>query len=398
MFSSAPWTNRIKAIVLGLGLGLALHTSTNWWNIFADHVPKCGHPNCVADFVTFYAEATIMRENRASLYDLDEQLRQQQKIAPTERVLPFVYPPITALLFAPLAWLPFSGAFLVMTVVNALLLWRSLKLLIQHLNMTRDQSHWLLLFALCNFGVHAVMFYGQTSLVILLVILYFLTRHVLSQKRLEQYRAGFWAGLLYVKPQFLPIPHLVLLLRGKWRGMLVGALVAFICIVGAFLVIGLEASRQYFRLMQRLITADNAWYNQLQVMHNFRALTVFWLPPTWKIFTWWGGSALLIGTIVWVNLRATKNSDGFEIRWIANILALLLVTPHLFAHDLTLLIVPCALFLSKFKDMVPVPAGIGLVALALLPIANPLLPTIMAIVLMILFAISVRFSVVKLSR
>ena len=81
--------------------------SSNWWNIYTHHVPKCQHENCVADFVTFYAAAQLIWDDRQSLYDLDRQQVYQNRIAPVEKVLPFVYPPITAAFLAPLALVPF---------------------------------------------------------------------------------------------------------------------------------------------------------------------------------------------------------------------------------------------------------------------------------------------------
>jgi len=394
MFTAAAWSNRVKAIILGLGLGLAFHTSGNWWKILIERVPECGQPNCVADFVTFYAEATLFWQHRQALYDLDEQLAYQKRIAPTERVLPFVYPPITAALMSPLALLPFSIAFLVMTLVNVLLLLESLRLLIRHLPLNRDQSSWLLLFALGNFGVHAVVFYGQTSA----IVLYLLTRHMLAQRQSTDGQAGIWAGLLCVKPQYLSIPHLVLLLRGRWHALFVGVLVSMVLIVGTFLFVGVEASKQYFDLAQRMVSADDDWWNQWRSMHNLRALTIYWLPAPWQTYAWWAGIAAVLSVMAFLNLRRDGSADGFAQTWILNILALLIVIPHLFTHDLTLLILPCALWLSLFKGAVPIPVGLGLVLLAGLPALNYVFPTIMAFALVFLFALSVKLNGAKLAR
>ena len=392
-FSSAAWTNRVKAIIVGFSIALALISGANWLKILIDHVPQCSQPNCVADFVTFYAEGELFRRDRRSLYDLDKQLAYQQRIAPTKRVLPFVYPPITAALFAPLARMPFPIAFLFMTALNVLLLFISLRLLIRYLSLTRDQSHWLILFVLCNFGVHAVVFYGQTSA----IILFFLTSHVLAQKQSSEFKAGLWAGLLCVKPQFLLIPHLVLLLRRHWRGLLVGALMSVTLIVGAFIFIGLEASKQYFSLAQRMVTADDDWWNQWRGMHNLRALTIYWLPASWQGPVWWIGDALVMATMIFSNLRAGQKPDAFAATWIINVLALLIVIPHLFTHDLTLLILPCALFLSRCKETVPLSIGLGLVALAILPTVNYLVPTLMAFTLVILYGLSLRIFIGRLA-
>src|SRR5688572_22190177 len=136
MNSSSRWSNRIKAIVFGIGIALALQTGGNWFRILTDRVPECGQPNCVADFVTFYAQAKLFWQEPRSLYDLDRQLACQKTVAPTERVLPFVYPPITAALMAPLALLSFPAAFLLVTILNLLLILASLRLLTTRLSLT----------------------------------------------------------------------------------------------------------------------------------------------------------------------------------------------------------------------------------------------------------------------
>lgn len=382
--ASASWINRIKATVAGVGLGLALLMSFNWWNIYAHHVPKCSTENCVADFVTFYAAAQLLWDDRQSLYDLDRQQSYQNRIAPVQKVLPFVYPPITAAFLAPLAGFSFSTAFLIMTLLNLLLIGQSLRLLIRGLNLTRDQSHWLLLFTLCNFGVHAVVFYGQTSA----IVLFFLTLHVLAQRRVERPIAGVWAGLLCVKPQYLAIPHLILLVRRRWREGLVGAAIGAMLIIGLFLWIGFEASAQYLQLARRMVTADSDWWNQWRGMHNLRVLLLYGLPPAWHAVAWWIVSAIVVVILVWINWRGANPGDNHATRWIVNCLGLLIGLPHLFTHDLTLLVVPCALLLSVVGAPVPPALGIGLVVLAILPAVNYLIPTIMAAALLLLFTAS----------
>jgi hypothetical protein len=71
-----------------------------------------------------------------------------------------------------------------------------------------------------------------------------------------------------------------------------------------------------------------------------------------------------------------------------NCLGLLIVLPHLFTHDLTLLIIPCALLLSLIKPQVTPAIGVGLVTVAILPAINYLIPTVMAVALVTLFTAS----------
>lgn len=377
----SSWPNRIKAILAGLGLGLALLMSMNWWNIYAHHVPTCSSENCVADFVTFYAEAQLFWDERQALYDVERQRAYQDRIAPVEKVLPFVYPPITAAFLAPLAWFGFSNAFLVMTLINVLLIGQSLRLLIRGLHLSGDQCHWLLLFTVCNFAVHGVVFYGQTSA----IVLFFMTLYMLAQNQPERPMTAVWAGLLCIKPQYLAIPHLIMLVRRRWREFFLGAAISTTLIVGMFLWIGADASAQYFQLARRMVTADSDWWNQWRGMHNLRVLVLFGLPQPWHAASWGILSVIVIGILVWVNWRATKHAQDYAARWIVNCLGLLIGLPHLFTHDLTLLIIPCALLLSLLKPQVPPAIGIGLAMLALLPAVNYLVPTIMAVALLALF-------------
>ncbi len=383
--ASPKWTNRIKATLVGVGLGLAVLMSTDWWNIYTHHVPKCpAEKNCVADFVTFYAAGQMIWDDRQALYDLERQQAYQNRIAPVEKVLPFVYPPITAAFLAPLAWFRFPTAFLLLTTVNLLLIGQSLRLLMRHLHLTTEQAHWLLLFTLCNFAVHGVIFYGQTSA----IVLFFLTLHVLAQRKAERAVSGVWAGLLCVKPQYLAVPHFILLVRRRWREFVVGAAVGSLLIIGMFLWIGLEASAQYFQLARRMVSADSDWWNQWRGMHNLRVLVIYGLPKAWQATAWWSLSAIVVAILAWVNWPAAKHAKDHATCWIVNCLGLLIVLPHLFTHDLTLLIVPCALLLSKVKPHVPLVIGIGLVMLAMLPALNSIVPAIMAIALVLLFAAS----------
>jgi len=108
--------------------------------------------------------------------------------------------------------------------------------------------------------------------------------------------------------------------------------------------------------------------------------------------------AIVLLAVVWLNQRARHLSNGFEISWIGNSIALLLLSPHLFTHDLTLLVIPAALLLSICGSRVPVWLGVGLVVVGLLPAVTYLLPTIMAAALAIFFIFSLSLTRAKLAN
>lgn len=386
MHSGTALHGYVKAAAFAIGLVLASYSAINWWSIFIDHAPPCS-PECASDFVTFYAAAKQVRNDAASLYDLDQQFAYQSQIAPLKQVYPFVYPPITALLISPVAWLSFSSAYLLMTLLNMTLVSVSIQRLIRSLHMSRDQSHWLLLFVFCNYGVHQIFYQIQTSVIVLCL----LTCLVLADRASQLSRAGVWMSLFSAKPQYSPIPNLILLLQGKWRSLSLSLMLSAILTVGGFFALGVESVPQYLLLARRMATVEQDWWNPIGSMHNLRSVAIFWFPPAWKNFVWGLSSALVIGGVIWINLRARSYSVNFQLRWIANVLAILLVTPHLFTHDLSILILPCALLLSRMREPVPILAGTGLIALAVLPVINFAYPTMMAIVLLVLYVSSLIY-------
>ncbi|TMA56421.1 MAG: DUF2029 domain-containing protein [Deltaproteobacteria bacterium] len=391
---SLAWNRRVKAIILGLGLAVAISLSGNWLKIYTDHIPSCAHDNCVADFVIFYAQPLMLRQNPRALYDLDQQLAFQKKFVPTERVLIFPYPPITAALLVPLTLLSFSGAFLAMTVLNIGLIWAILRRLVRDLNLTSDQTQWLLLATLCNFGIQATLFNSHGSI----IILYIMTRHVLAQKKRKEIAAGIWAGMLCLKLQYLALPHFVFLLHRAWRGFFTGVLAATVLVGGSFLLLGEQTFIQYLQIIQRYSGSEHDWTNPLEGMHNLRALAGVWLPVPWGWIVWAAAMAIVLLAVVWLNQRARHLSNGFEISWIGNSIALLLLSPHLFTHDLSLLVIPAALLLSICGSRVPVWLGVGLVVVGLLPAVTYLLPTIVAAALAIFFIFSLSLTRAKLAN
>src|SRR5262249_30807695 len=137
-----------------------------------------GHPlceNCRPDFPQFYAAAKLIWESPGALYNESMQLAIQRSIDPRiHEILPYTYPPVTAIALIPLGRLSFRTAYAVMTVVNLLLLGLSLKILIMQLELTRAQSLWLILSCLCSFGVHSVILQGQVSFIPLILLTLFI--------------------------------------------------------------------------------------------------------------------------------------------------------------------------------------------------------------------------------
>src|SRR5206468_3763041 len=74
------------------------------------------------DFHTIYSAAWIMmHEDPARLYDLQTQTRVQEQLFHRPGVLPFLHPPFEAVLFAPIAAIPYLLAYFIWGLVNSAL-------------------------------------------------------------------------------------------------------------------------------------------------------------------------------------------------------------------------------------------------------------------------------------
>ena len=383
MASSSVWTHRIAALSVGLGIAMCAVTLPCWWTIVRDHSPSCSVSK--PDFMSLYTGAKLFWTNRSALYNLEQQRLIQESIDPSrgDWVLPFFYPPFFAAFLVPLAWLRFSAAFIVMTVINIVLLATTIELLVRRLQLNRQQTYWLVLTTLCNYGVHYGLLEGQTSFIALLL----LTLFMLTLRESGFASSGIWSGFLFFKPQLAGIPLLILLSNKKWRALewafLTLGLFALISLVG----VGTDGIKDYLALSAQAAAGDDYLRIEPEGMHNLRALTYFFFPAPWRDAVWWAGTVVLV-TLIVARSRASEKPNGiFFAEWITIAAALILVSPHLHSHDLTLLIIPFALVLKQVGEAVIPLVALTLVIVGVLPLINtiayPHLPPLIPIALLL---------------
>jgi len=383
MAQSERWNNRLKALALGIGLALTMLTVRHWYGTFMDGHPPCN--DCRADFPGFYAAAKLIWEKPSALYDNAPQLAIQKAIDNRigDSILPFAYPPVTALLLMPLGWLSFRMAFVAITLVNMALLWFTLRLLIRKLGLQKQQSTWLLLSTFCNFGVHSVLLQGQTSL----VVLFCLTAFMFSAMSGKQFHAGFWAGLNFLKPQLLPVPFIALTFQRLWHALSIAAVVvAGLCLLSVVLV-GTEGISQYLQLLRFYSTTESGFGSYPEKMHNLRALVQYFAPFSLAPYLWVAMVVPIALLTMWLNASKVDGDDKTAFLWIGNFLTMMLITPHLYSHDLSFLLVPSALTLKLSGATVPLFVPPLLICLSVLPIlplvvANPVPPPLPIIFLL----------------
>jgi hypothetical protein len=380
------WNNRLKAVAIGLIVALTALTVRHWYGTFMYGYPPC--EDCRSDFPCFYAAAKLIWQSPAVLYDDASQLAIQKTIDPRigDSILPFTYPPFTAVVYMPLGWLSFSAAFLAITLINVMLLAFSLRLLITRLQLTRQQSTWLILSGLCNFGVHSVLLQGQTSLIVLTLLAIFTA----ATQTDRQMGAGLSAGLMFVKPQLQAVPFIILLSRRWWRALVIASATAMALAIFSVVLVGWQAILEYMNLLNTYLTKERGYGSYPESMQNLRALAQYLVSYSWAPKLWFALIVPVVAAIFLLNAKLGTDPNIAAVQWIGNFIAAVLITPHFNAHDLAVLIIPTAFALKLFGD--PVPSWLILLALAVgiypllaLAFGNHLPPLVPVVLLVILF-------------
>jgi hypothetical protein len=129
-------------------------------------------------------------------------------------------------------------------------------------------------------------------------------------------------------------------------------------------------------------------------MHNWRALAHYFFAAPWRDYMWWLGTLALTVLVV---ARARPRTGGDRIAggaWPAILIAMMLATPHLHSHDLSLLLAPAAFLLKSAGPTVPPLWCLALVIVGVLPLVNtvayPHLPPLVPLVLLLFLAVDSR--------
>lgn len=310
-----------------------------------------------ADFTAFYTGATIAAQGFGSqLYDLDLQRRVQETVIYPHHfavgdLLPFRNPPFALLPFLPWAWMPIHLAYWGWAAVNLLLFVSALRILTAgcpSLKARRDVTAllWVASFAFLP-SLSAVLL-GQLSF----WLLFFWAAGFYFLRRGSDFRAGALLAGVVLKPQLMLVAPLLFLSRGRWGalgGLVLGAIglmVTSLVVVGPFDPTRfLEASR------------ETAGWLPLSLDLTWSGLASGLLQP-------WPGAILpatlaadgLTLALLWRAWRGEWNpgSPLFSLKLALLALASMLVSPHLYGHDLVLLI-PGAFYVADY--LVSVGAG-----------------------------------------
>ncbi|HLJ16164.1 MAG TPA: glycosyltransferase family 87 protein [Bryobacteraceae bacterium] len=323
------------------------------------------------DFLATYTAGRMARQGDLSrLYDLDfQRLLQKQLLPDAPAWAPIIRPPLFAVLVAPFTLLPLVPAYWIWLGSQILALlgcwaWAARK-------FGSDALVYCAFFMPAAVGLA----HGEDNVWMLVLVV---LAYTLAERELD-FAAGAVLAVGLVKFHLLLLFPLVLLFEKRWRMLVAFSLTGLLEAIASFALIGASGFRQYYNLLSRSdlqalaegrwamldvqALALNAglnsgwWAAPLILMVVALVLTACWRAPLW----------------CWFSAAATGS---------------LLISPHVYKYDATLLLLPVLLAIfysgSKFTRIAAATAVIPIPYL--LTVAGPPIAAIPALTLLTFLA------------
>jgi hypothetical protein len=311
-----------------------------------------------SDFSIFYTAGRIIRQGSADrLYDTSLQFQIQRQFGSQVYIrkgaLPYNHPPFEALLFVPLARLSYPTAFTAWDLLNLAIL-ATLPLLLRPyvplLQRSAAVLWWLAMLAF--FPVFTALLQGQDSIPLLLL---FSLVYIAFRKN-QEFAAGCWLGLgLFRFHLVLPL-ILILLLHQKRKALLGFLLVAIALGLLSIGVVGWKAALHYPAYVWNVEKSTGAFSSLIAAMPNLRGLVHVFFPPTLSVTVGVSIVSALLLLAAWLQWDESALDRRFDLSFSLTTVATVLVSYHVLAHDLCLLLLPLLLLANDF-DKSGLPQG-----------------------------------------
>jgi hypothetical protein len=317
-----------------------------------------------SDFVGNYGAARMVKEGlHDAIYDVERETAFLQQMLdslnPSDRpanaaraeTLFFVNPPFSLLWILPLAYFSYLNAFLLWDLVCLLCfatgIWALRK------DSSRLSGATLGLACLAFPPVFITLLQGQFSAFLFL----FLALAYRDLKQEHEVRAGFWLSLLLSKFPLVPPFLLIVLVKRRWRilrGFVLGALCLLLTSIA---ILGVSGVKRY----PLFILEMASWVNTRGMipgqMHCLRAQFNAWwyeTSPALALGVTVLTSVALLGLLIrawWTDWSV--HTPQFDLKFALLVMVSVLVSPHLYFHDLSVLLVPGILLCQLRKDVGP---------------------------------------------
>ena len=253
---------------------------------------------------------------------------------------PAVYPPLWYAAVSPLSRLDYDLAAHIWATLMAICLIVSLVLLYR---LTNVPLPLLLIFCLSTPVIHSISS-GQKGTLLLL----FFTLSFLLLELLQPFQSGIVFALSVFKPHLGVCIGLWMLISGRWRWAI--ATLGTVATLVAISVITLPGlSKDYIDVClgfgdyvqsggYDLAKSYSLWSGWQMLIPN---------PTAAKILTLVSSLIVLIGSLIWLRRIVTCDPKKMDVAFAAMVLVTAITAPHFYYYDLTILILPAAIFASR---------------------------------------------------
>lgn len=311
------------------------------------------------DFMTYYSSFRLVLDGHAGqVYDLHTLGHAEASvIGAAYSVIPYLYPPYFALIFAPLAVLPFGLSFLFWLVFNCVLLSLSLYFLQTYAHLSGRAATAFRVAAISFLPVFLTLILGQSSILLLAC----LTVALVSLRSGRDTLAGVMLAFAILKPPYAAAVVLVLLARGQWRALYAFAIATFSLLAAPIPIFGLSIDRSWLDFLLNAgswqghgphftyqhVPISPALY-QAQWNHSFTGFAQLLLPSQTANMARLAAGGLAILALLWCARRSALVDIPFGLALVVG----LLVSPHALGYDLSLMLIPVAVTL-RFRSLGP---------------------------------------------
>lgn len=301
----------------------------------------------IADFKCFYAAGKIIAEGKGhKLFDVQIQKTELLTVIPGH-IKYYFNPPVFALPFAVLSYLPLMPAYWIWTGFSLIVLFIGV-FLYTSISGLKGHEKWLLGAAALAFEpTYHNLHWGNVSAFVLLLSALFFRDLIAGKDR----RAGTWLALLMIKPELFLIPAVIISVKRRWdflKGYLGLGLVLFLI---SLAIVGIEGFGDYIMINLRAATSFTDVQTELHLsnMISFRAFFVRFLYGTAvaEIFSFFYMALSLL--LLWIVWRGDWKTDSprFGPQWSLTLLVSLLIAPHVYLQSLILIFPVAVLFLRS---------------------------------------------------
>jgi hypothetical protein len=260
-------------------------------------------------------------------------------------VIPNVYPPFFALALAPLTRLGYDTAYDSWLVMNCILLACCMFVLERTANLGRAGRMVLRLAFLLSWPVGIALFQGQTSMLTLAA----LTTAYLALSAGREVPGGVALGLTLIKPQYVILFLLLLILQRKRRALFAFVATALALFAIPAILLGPAVDWHYAgTLAQAAHWGDQVGGFGPRYNRSFAGFLQLALPHRFA------GTVTVVVDIATLALFAGRvlRKAPFDLLFALAVVTSLLISQHVLIHDLVLLLIPVAIALRYRRGRV----------------------------------------------